>query len=72
MSSFYPCRSQKTDKVTLFFALSGSAPIKTAQGMLMKLTPVNTTTANPRFHMLELILDFWIKFKDITIQTERY
>jgi len=43
MSSFYESRSQKrkkdTDDLNVFFAHLGSAPIKAARKMLMKLTP---------------------------------
>ena len=41
--SFYACRSQKRKKLlnlTVFFALLGSALVKAARKMLVKLTPV--------------------------------
>jgi len=42
MSRFGVCRSQKckkADSLTVFFALLGSARVKAAHRMLMKLTP---------------------------------
>ena len=42
MRSFYPCSSQKCKKLfelTVFFALLGSAHIKAASKILLKLTP---------------------------------
>jgi len=41
-SSFYACRSrkhEKTDKLSVFFELLGSARVKAAGRTLMKLTP---------------------------------
>ena len=38
-SSFYKHRSQKLLNLTVFFALSGSAHVKAARKMLVKLTP---------------------------------
>jgi hypothetical protein len=37
-----PKAPKKTDNFTVFFALLGSAYIKTARKMLMKLTPADT------------------------------
>ena len=37
--SFYKRRSQKLLNLTVFFALSGSAQVKAARKMLVKLTP---------------------------------